>query len=130
MLVRAGAGASGEGVDDSPDPAGRKLFESPDGEGGHLHFDGAVGGGDDEDVFEGAVASDREDEDEEDAEGVGLEADDQADACRMLVNGEIAADTFDVEAFLPVAAAAMGSLSEMSSVRALRPRPADPSRAS
>ena len=33
----------------------------------------------------------------------------------MLVGGEIAADTFDVDAFLPVAAAAMGSLSQMSS---------------
>ena len=53
-------------------------------------------------------------------DGVGLEAADEAEACRMLVGGEIAADTFDVEAFLPVAAAAHASLTAASSSAARR----------
>ena len=40
---------------------------------------------------------------------------DAAEACRMLVGGEIASETFDVDAFLPLAATAMGSLIEMNS---------------
>lgn len=42
---------------------------------------------------------------------------DAAEACRMLVGGEISSDTFDVESFLPLAAATMsvGGVSQMSS---------------
>ena len=99
-------------LDESPNP-GRKLFESPEA----VHYNDS-GSADDDDAL---VASDgqqraaAEDDDDGDEEDVGLAAADEAEACRMLVGGEIAADTFDVDAFLPVAAAAMGSLSQMSS---------------
>ena len=82
-----------------------------------MHYNDS-GSADDDDAL---VASDgqqraaAEDDDDGDEEDVGLAAADEAEACRMLVGGEIAADTFDVDAFLPVAAAAMGSLSQMSS---------------
>ena len=119
--------ASPDGEEDSPDPAGRKLFESPD----PVHYDGPGGGHpssahgvEDDELVTKRSSRVLDDDDDEGGAGVGLEAVEQAEACRMLVGGEINADTFDVEAFLPVAAAAMGSLSQMSSpIGELKNRP-------
>ena len=117
-----GSGSTGDFMltpDESPVP-GRKLFGSP-GLDGDIDVDGAA-------VAVAAVESelnkaatgsteekDEDEGDEADNTGVDFEPTDAAEACRMLVGGEITSYTFDVEAFLPLAAASMGSLSQMSS---------------
>ena len=104
--------ADDEADDESPNPSGRKLFESPEA----VAFNEALAEAEDDDTLgPDRMRGAEDDESDGEEDGVGLEAADEAEACRMLVGGEIAADTFDVEAFLPVAAAAMGSLSQMSS---------------
>ena len=129
-VMEVGAvGTAGKHDDISPDgPQARKLFESPD----PVPFEGldardavGVGGGvprdDDDDVklkevVETASGGNLNEETKgaADSDEV-LPPSDAAEACRMLVGGEISSDTFDVDAFLPLAAASMGSLSQMNS---------------
>lgn len=118
-------GLGGKHDDISPDgPQARKLFESPEA----VPFEGrdAVGVGgtsadDDDDVrLSEVVESGTGGNLSEEAKGAAdgdevLPPSDAAEACRMLVGGEISSDTFDVDAFLPLAAASMGSLSQMNS---------------
>ena len=105
--------------DISPMEVRHKLFESP--EQAVVHFEGRREEGDEEaDSLgrDGGVRDQRrralEASAAEDPEQV-LPPSDAAEACRMLVGGEIASETFDVDAFLPLAAATMGSLSQMNS---------------
>ena len=103
--------------DVSPIEARHKLFESPE----QVHFEGRREEGDEEAEILGRDSGVR------DQRRRALEAlvahgedhvlppSDAAEACRMLVGGEINTDTFDVDAFLPLAAATMGSLSQMNS---------------
>lgn len=119
-------------ADDNSPNLGRKLFESPEA----IHFDGRTADDDDDEGAvlgkarhtngegEGAASRLRAHDDACCDEEEVLPPSDAAEACRMLVGGEIASDTFDVDAFLPLAAASMGSISEMNTPIGEKPRPA------